>query len=302
MKKRLVLILVLCIALAFPEKALAARRYTVLRVLAENVHTDPKVLMAGEDGTVWVTLRNTQEKQLVYNLECCLDGGEGIVPQNPSVYVDTLDGGESREVALPVKVLPSAQPGWVQTDLILSYENGAGAVQTAQYTLWLEVTQPVRLEHSQAILPDKAFAGSVLAFSMDLMNMGKGTLSNVLLTFDFPFLPARQSVLVGEILPGDTKIGATNLLVGPDVLGETEGIVTLTYEEVSGIIHREEIPLSVQIEKKQELPLPEPVEEEPLLPPWLLQTGLVVLGVLVIVLVQVALDKRRRRERDEKLL
>ena len=96
---------------------------------------------------------------------------------------------------------------------------------------------------------------------MNIMNMGRGALHNVLLTFDLPGLSGGGSLLVGKLDPGESKQASANLRAAMDALGPVDGRVDITYEDAYGKQYSQQVPLTTQVEEKKTVVF-EPTEEK----------------------------------------
>lgn len=188
----------------------------VMRMQITDVVTDLKV---GEDGSVTATLTNPCKtvsfEQPVLRIS---DSSREIIPQGADVlYLDDLKPGENRTVTFPMTVKPSAAVSHHILDFNLSwYSLGQNITQTESYTV--PVTQEMRLEQGGVKMADSVIAGDLLTITLPLMNMGRADLINVLATVSLPGITDRQSVLVGTIMPGETRNAQITLLPGNTIL------------------------------------------------------------------------------------
>ena len=143
----------------------------------------------------------------------------------------------------------------------MEYEDENGLALTAVDQIILEIRQQVRLEYDRPIWPEKVAQGDTAAFSMNVMNLGKSTLYNVLLTFDIPEMASGSSVLLGTMQPGESKMGSANFRVGEDVLGDLKGTVLLSYEDDYGQSYEKTISLATTVEKKTVQPTSQEMEK-----------------------------------------
>jgi hypothetical protein len=117
---------------------------------------------------------------------------------------------------------------------------------------------------------------------MTLMNMGKSTINNALLTFDIPGLSNGGSVLAGNITPGESKAASTNFRVDSGTLGEVSGTLSITYDDAYGEAHKIELPLKTVIEKKVVPVFGMQEEKEKPYPLWIPYTACAALVLLLI--------------------
>lgn len=307
MKKTLPALLV-CALLFCPCVALAVGRYSAVRLIVSEYALEGGTIEAGAQAVLKLTVRNTNAYQGAGNIVFTIADANGeIVQQGPSgVYVEEIPRGGEREISFLLLAAPDALPGYAKLCLSAEYETADGQAQSMQAELYVEISQEMRLEYGAASLPTRVTEGDNVAFTMDFCNMGKGTVYNVLMRFAVPGLNGGSAVLVGNIEPGDSKTGRANLLASaPDGnFGETQGVLTLSWEDASGAQYAQELPLSTVIaeETRIEQTASAESEEEEGVPAWLPGVLLAVAGIGLVIWIQILLEKRRQRERDEKML
>jgi len=209
-------------------------------------------LRVGGSGILRLTITNrghTREARAV-RLTMADNTGDILPASSDTLSIGTLGAGESADIDIPVRAIAkaSAQPHALQ--FTLSYEYAEGKVAEKSEKRTIDLAQEVRLHHTAAALPARVTRGDNAAFSLTLMNMGKGTLYNALLTFDVPHMASSSSVLAGTIEPGTSVTANANLRVDGDYVGEAEGTLTLTWEDGYGNGYEKTLPLSTTIIEK----------------------------------------------------
>ena len=242
--------------LSFPlDAACAASRRPPPRLALEAVRPAPDPLVSGEAGLLSVTFVNTSPSQPAHNILLRFQEPKGLlIPvEGASAFVDQLKPGERFTWQLPLTCSPEAGPGYLQAGLVLEYEAPSGLVRTQTEPIVVEVDRPVRLAYDPPQLPAQACEGDNLAFSMQLMNLGRDEIRNVILSFDMPGLDCGGPVLVGTILPGEAGTAAANLLVSlPDQgAGMVSGSLTLSYEDILGRKSQRQHDLTIQLLPRQ---------------------------------------------------
>jgi len=243
-------------------------------------------LSAGEDGEIHFQVRNTSELRDMKNMTVRLQDASGdVLP----LYVDTvpigqLSAGESAACVIPVTVAQKAAAQLHTVEITIQYTYGGGKAASSSVKYTVDVRQPVRLAYTEAALPVRVTQGDVPSFSMTLMNMGKSTISNALLTFNIPGLSNGGSVLAGNIAPGESKAASTNFRVDGGTLGEVNGTLTISYEDAYGEAHEVKLPLKTVIEEKvvQVYGVQEDKEKEKQHPLWIPYTACGALALMLI--------------------
>ncbi len=243
-------------------------------------------LNAGENGEILLKVRNTSDIRVMKNITVRLQDMSGdVLPLNvDTVRVGQLSAGESADCVIPVTVAQKATAQLHTVEIVINYTYAGGKAVSSSVKYTVDVRQPVHLAYTEAALPVRVTQGDVPAFSMTLMNMGKSTISNALLTFDIPGLTNSGSVLAGNIAPGESKAVSTNFRVDGGTLGEVSGMLTISYDDAYGESHKIELPLKTVIEEKvvQVYGIQENKEKGKQYPLWIPYTACAVLALLLI--------------------
>ncbi len=247
--------LVVLMLLFSPQGAAYAGRQSPPRLALESVHLAPSPLVSGEAGFLSVTFVNTSAYQPAHNILLRFQEAKGLLipAEGASAFVNQLKPGERFTWQLPLSCSPEAGSGYIQAAIILEYETDSGLIRTQADPIVVEVNRPIRLAYDPPQLPAQACEGDNLAFSMQLMNLGRDEIRNVVLRFDIPGLDCGGPVLVGTILPGEAETAAANLLVSlPDQgAGPVSGTLTLSYEDPLGRKSQRRHNLTIQLRPRQ---------------------------------------------------
>ena len=277
------------------------------KLMVESFELDREYLEAGEQGTLTVAIRNTSKLQRVQNIKLSFlaDSGELLPAGTGTQYIDRIPKDSSHTWSVEISSILHAQSGPHTAVVLMEYEDKDGYPITASDRIILHVRRSVRLEYEEPSLPVRVTQGDTPSFSMNLMNMGKSVLYNVLLKFDIPGLSTGGSVLVGTILPGESQTGSTNFRVESESLGAAEGFLLLSYEDEYGEYYEKQIPLSTTIYKKAEIKPPSEnttKDPSPDSPGWILPAAGILIFVLLSILVIRWYKDKQVREADEKRL
>ena len=273
------------------------------KLIVESYACSAEPLEAGAEATLSVTVKNTSASQTVKNIKLSFQDGSGeILPATTgSVYIERIKRDESAVCSFDIRVVENASARAHVLTVTMEYENSEATAFSSSDTIVLDVMQPIRLEYEQPTLPAKVTEGDNVSFSMNVMNLGKGTVYNVLLTFEIPGFNNGGSVLVGNLQSGESKEAVTNLLVSPidGEYGDTSGAILLSYENEAGELFEREITMQTRIEKKiaatsTQTQQSEDKDEGPL--PWWVWGvgGIVIIGAAGLLTVKVVKNKRQR--------
>lgn len=309
------LLALLCVSLLLCASALAAPRFHAVKLLVESYSIDGVSIEAGTQAVLRLTVRNTNETLSAGNCVFTLSDPTGsLIPRGTEgaagVYVQEIPRSGVAEIAFLLEALPDALPGSKRLTLQAEYETAQGSPGLVTADIYIPVSQKVRLEHGVVRLPDKATQGDTVTCAVDFLNMGKGSVYNVLMRFSVPGFDGGSAVLVGNIPPGEQKSGRANLLAAaPDgQYGPVEGTVLLSWEDAAGTVYEKELPLSSEIVRRKSMEELAAATEETdekdgnLLQLVLIGGGAFLAGGGMGFLVMRSVQAVRQRKRDEELL
>lgn len=216
-------------------------------------------LRLGQPGQVLCTLRNMGQRTALTDLWVKLEDAAGdILPAARHAHpVASLAPGEETTLTLPVLLQPDSRPRLHVLTVSAQYTRFSGAPDSVSRSFTLPVTQEMRLSHGRPHLPARVTQDSLVNFTMPLMNMGRGTIHNALLTFHLPGLAEDESILAGSIAPGDTVQASATFKAGSAAPGIVEGCVDISYEDAQGTQGSLTLPLTTQVVARQPEPAPD---------------------------------------------
>jgi len=227
-------------------------------------------LEPGREGLVSVTLTNPTTTLSMTDGELALEdpSGQILMAGADRISVPEVLPGQSVTVSVPVTVLGDAQLLPHRLSVNLGYRILEREAQwTGQFTV--PVNQNIRLEQGAPQLPE-AIAGDLATLTLPLMNVGKGTLENVLVKLEMDAVLTPQSVLVGTLGPGETKQAKLTFTPGPDSLGTHSGTVTVTCEDAYGNPSTQVTALTLTVTAPIPANASSQTQETPKASPWLL--------------------------------
>ncbi len=215
-------------------------------------------LDVGTEGTVTLTVTNPTTTQSILGGEITLTdaAGEILMSGSNRVRLPEILPGRSETVTIPVTIKATAAIAPHTLEVTLSGKV-LGAASQWQESFTVPVTQAIRLEQGGAQLP-AAIAGELGSMTLPLMNMGKGTLSNVLVKLEMEGVIDAQSVLVGTMEAGESKSAKLTFTPKPDSVGTHSGTVTIICEDAYGNAFSQTLNVSLTVEE----PIPEVTVEQ----------------------------------------
>jgi len=210
-------------------------------------------LDVGSDGSVRLTITNPTTTQSITDGEITVTDSRGDILMSGShrVVVPEILPGKSETVEVPVSVSGNASISQHTLEVVFRYK-ALGADARWEETFTLPVTQAIRLEQGGVQLP-AAIAGEMGNMTLPLMNMGKGTLQNVLVKLEMEGALNPQSVLVGTLAAGETKQAKLTFTPGLSSVGTHTGTVTLSCEDAYGNAFAQTLAVTLTVEE----PIPE---------------------------------------------
>lgn len=270
-------------------------------------------LKPGEAGLLRLHIRNAGQRATLNDILLTLSSTSGsILPTGGhTIGAGSLPPGEARWVELPVILQPDAAPILHVLSLTAQFSGFEGEPQSGSRSFTLPVTNEMILRYGKPQLPQVVTQGDLVNFTLPLMNMGRASLRNVLLTFSLPGISEGESVLAGSIEPGDTVQGKATFQVSDSARGNIGGEVTITYEDARGSQGSLSLPITTEVLARKPLAsaaqnpgaAAQPAQEAPKLSPlerwWPL--GLAAL-LLILALGQTIHYRRKLRRLEEQKL
>ncbi len=271
------------------------------RLMLTGFSLDTGYLKPGKKSTLTVTLRNYSSVKALYNVKLSFSDDSGfIIPEGPGTqYAEAIQPGSEYTWVLGLTCPQTAQTGEYAVRIQSEYEDGNFTSFSASDVVRLAVRQNAGLDYSGLMLPASVVEGDTVTLDMSFMNTGKCRIRNLRIDFDVPELDSGGTTFIGEIEAGESCPGSANLRVGSEA-GETDGTITISYEDEFGEAFSEAVSVSTVIEKKPVVKSEEAEEEERKYPLWwgFLLTGLITGGGIGCA-VPIFVNSRRQRKDDE---
>lgn len=276
------------------------------KLMVTDVQISSGTLIAGQEATLTVTIRNTNGSRYIKNAIFTFnESSNEIIPMaSDSVFVSRIAKGSSYEWSIPIRSIPAAWSGIHTATIDMAYEDNQHMPHSMSSKITLDLRQPVRLHIDEPRFPARVTQGETPTLAINLMNLGKSSLFNVRLSFDFRGLTHGGSVLVGTIGAGETKQGNANFRVEGDVVGSVDGVVTLAYEDDFGKQYEEKLSLKTIIEDKPVPVMPTQSDSSSIqsiaqkVVTWL-WPAVVLLLILLLVVTIIGIKRLRQHRQDD---
>lgn len=215
---------------------------SVPKIIIDSYSTDPVIVRAGSNFTLKISFNNTHNEKKVKNIKINFaaptetESGSVFTPVNSSntFYIDSIDPKSSVEMERVFYTVPDAQPKTytVIANFEYEYDGFEGSAITAQEQIGIPVVQQTRLETSLINMPPTAYMGQPIPLFFEFYNMGKVTLSNLMITIEGDFTNQNPNYFVGNFEPGYSDYYDTTLF--PNSTGQLVGSVLFEYDDAAG--------------------------------------------------------------------
>lgn len=221
-------------------------------ILIKSYNINPKDIKAGESFEVTVTLENTSLKKSVQNMLVkanCESTNLTLLNESSSIYIDKMDKASTLDIVLKYKSDLETPAGKHNISLSISCDTSKAETITAEGSVPVEITQPLRVELEVPKVASELNAGDTLPLTFNVMNLGRGKIYNVRVSLDAPGLIASASAFIGNMEPGTAGESDMKVFIGTkdmtdnnseDKYGYVDGKFILIYEDERGNEYPEE--------------------------------------------------------------
>lgn len=237
------------------------------KIIVSKYDIKQDVVTAGEPFDVLVTLLNTEDHWHTKNIKVTYKGETSDILSNASTntfFINEIENEETYDIMLKLKTRLGAEPRPQKVLITIEYEDSKRTSYVVNEEIIVEVRQPLRLELDEINIPSNVNAGDSLPISMNVYNMGKSKLCNVLCTLEMKGVIPDGSAFLGNMDSGTngkaeiyaffgtldmTSDGNTGNNENVEKYGMSEGKMTVTYEDEYGEKYTEEVELSTTINR-----------------------------------------------------
>jgi len=234
---------------------------TKARIIVDSFVTEPETVMAGQEFTLKVRMKNASSQIAASNILFTLD--PETVSDSPvfttvngsnSVVVNNLAPGASEELVMHFTSSPSAEQRSYTVTITEQYDSPEYKNAKETVKIAVPIKQQARLNTGNIeVMPNGIDVGNESNIMFEINNTGKVTLYNVTAIFEADSIQ-RSENYVGNIKPGESgNVDAMILGTAPTA---DDGMInlTITYEDENGVV--------TPVEKELQLFVSEPMPME----------------------------------------
>ena len=300
---------------------------TVPKIIISEYSTDPVMVNAGENFTLRMKFLNTNKVKAVENMKITLIVNESSektgsvfspVQSSNTFYIAHLEPGQTSEKEMMMYTIPDAQAKTYVVKASFEYEykeKDQLKSNTMDDLFGIPVVQPAKLETSDVIVSEPAIMGEPVYLSSEFYNMGKVTLSNLMVKVEGNFDTKESNYFVGNFEMGMSDYYEAP--VTPLVPGETTGLLVFTFEDSAGKEHRIEKEFTVNAMESSPVINPGfPIDPNTGMPfdPGMMDPGMegtkgprlpiipIAIGAGVVLLIVVFFIIRKRRKKRKEMM
>ena len=222
-------------------------------VYISNRVVQPDKVMAGEEFTLTVTLKNSLATKSVKNMLVKIDTGNLHINllENTNVFqVDKIPAGGETELTFRLASDASIPAGKYNLNFTFNYDSSKTLNLSSSGSMIVEIHQPANMELVMPRFSQSVTVGETIPLSLQVMNMGRDPMYNVRCTVSgFGFAPSNTGY-IGTMDAGSSATTEVELYIialnaskgneNGSQYGDTVGTVTLIYEDETGQEYRQE--------------------------------------------------------------
>lgn len=298
------LISMLCV-FAEAEEGEVSINMSAIKLMVTGYEIENGFVTPGENAKITVTIKNTNAYKSAKNIKLTLRDGENeLVPKGMgSLYLPYISYGGTYVWETSLSAVCTAREGRHTLSFTAEYEDSNYSSYSSTDDIFVDVRQPLSLDISGVQLPVKSVQGETVSSTLTFSNSGRAEIRNIKVSADVKGLESGGVTFVGSVLPGENTSATINLRVSKEMLGDTEGKIKISYEDVYGEKHSQKFNVTTLIEEKIELTDITPEEEQAKYPLWwaFLLGGLAIGGGIGCA-VPIGVYSSKQRKEDEKRL
>ena len=231
------------------------------KVIIESYQFEQNPIYAGDVVQLRLIVANTSNREAITNLQLDYNCEGGAVIPAPggssSIFLGTIDKNGARALTIDLQIAPDAEAKSQVLAVTLSYEgtkNRADLEEKASVNV--PILQKARVRINDPVVYDDPWVGSNVSVGISLYNLGKSPLYNCMVDVVGDDLKLEESYFGGNVASGSSM--NADLSVIPQVAGDIEAKIRVTYEDVYGNQTEELRPLNMTVNEETPAALASP--------------------------------------------
>lgn len=307
MKKLITIILAVIMCFGFTLTAYAGgeekettQDQSTPRLMVTDFKVDGGSLTPNKNSTVTVTLKNYSKTKYIKNIKLSISEESGDIKPvgTGNKFVDIIYAGSTYTWEVELTASATAQVGEHAITISSEYEDKYFGSYSSSDVVRANVKQSVGIDYSGVQLPVKVYPDDTTTMEIAIMNTGKSNIRNCKIDFDINNLESGGTTFVGEIAAGEQGQASANLRVGKE-LGDTEGTVTITYEDEFGKSYTKKQKVATTVVERPVEPVEDEEEQAKYPLWWAFLLGGVAIGGGIGCAIPIAINSSKQRKEDE---
>lgn len=307
MKKLITIILAVIMCFGFTLTAYAGgeekettQDASTPRLMVTDFKVDGASLTPNKKSTVTITLKNYSKTKYIKNIKLSISEDSGDIKPvgTGNKFVDIIYAGSTYTWEVELTASATAQIGEHAITISSEYEDKYFGSYSGSDVVRANVKQSVGIDYSGVQLPVKVYPDDTTTMEIAIMNTGKSNIRNCKIDFDINNLESGGTTFVGEIAAGEQGQASANLRVGKE-LGDTEGTVTITYEDEFGKSYTKKQKVATTVVERPVEPVEEEEEQSKYPLWWAFLIGGIALGGAIGSAIPISIYKSKQRKEDE---
>ena len=262
------------------------------KLIVDSYGYDGDYVYAGQNYPLTLKIRNTSATEGTQNIKVTLTSEDNVftpVDSSSSYFIAKVGPGQVYSHTIYLKTKIDANVKIYTVTAKMEYEDSKGNAYdennqpySESEVLSIAVSQPVRLETAELVVPFEIFAGNPFYIEQEFYNMGKSTMYNMIVKLE-GVETSEGSYFVGNFESGKSEYFSAQGFAYE--VGTYEGKLIYSFEDALGTISTLEQPFTYNVMEMPNwnegpgFPMePEVPIEEPGMPLW--QMGLIILAIL----------------------
>ncbi|MGI6161479.1 MAG: COG1361 S-layer family protein [Christensenellales bacterium] len=177
------------------------------KLIIQKFIVSPEAPVAGKEFDLTMVFKNTSTSMAVKNIKITVKADEGnILPvDSGTLYFASIARGRAVEATMKFQVRPDTPAKPQGFTVTMEYEDTKTTAISMVETLAVPITQEIRFQIGEPVVPETVFAGESFSVTLDLFNLGKSTIYNVMCKIEGEGLTPESDYFAGNMEPGTQK-------------------------------------------------------------------------------------------------